>query len=333
MDTISEHPAESPSSTFHQVVEIVDTYDGYGELLKRAEGLDPIATAVVYPTGEASLIGPIEAAKENLIIPILVGPADTIRRVAAQHNIDLADYRIEDVADPHEAAAHGVELVRRGEAEALMKGNIHTDELLSEVVRSSAGLRTGRRLSHGFVMDIPTYSKALIVTDGAINIAPTLMEKRDICQNAIDLAHAIGIEQPKVAILSAVETINDKIPSTVDAAALCKMADRGQITGGVLDGPLALDNAISMEAARTKKIVSEVAGDADILLVPDLESGNILAKQLVFLAQADAAGIVLGARVPIILTSRSDSARTRTASCAVALQLAHARRQGKGSLA
>jgi phosphotransacetylase len=256
-----------------------------------------------------------------------VGPAAKIREVAAANGIDLGATRIVDAAHSHESAAKAVELVRKGEAELLMKGSLHTDELLGAVVARDTGLRTSRRLSHAFVMDVPTYHKVLIVTDGAINIAPTLEDKVDICQNAIDLAVSLGVARPKVAILGAVETVTSKMPATIDAAALCKMAERGQITNGVLDGPLAFDNAISKEAAKIKGIQSEVAGDPDILLAPDLEAGNILAKQLSFLANADSAGIVLGARVPIILTSRADSVRSRIASCAVAVLAAHARRK------
>jgi phosphate acetyltransferase/phosphate butyryltransferase len=309
---------------------IEDTFDGYGILMAASLGKDPIATAIAYPCDEVSLSGPLDAARQNLVTPILVGPADRIRTLAAQHGLDIDGLRIVDVEDSENAAYKAVELVRVGEAEAVMKGSLHSDELLKAVVDKQRGLRTSRRMSHVFVMDVPTYPKPLLVTDGALNIAPNLMTKRDICQNAIDLAHALGIELPKVAILAAVETINPEMPATLDAAALCKMADRGQITGAVLDGPLAFDNAISLEAARTKKIASDVAGQADILVVPDLEAGNILAKQLTFLAKADAAGIVLGARVPVILTSRADSVRTRLASCAVAVLLAAARRQRLG---
>ena len=273
--------------------------------------------------------GAIEAARLGLIAPILIGPAAKIAAVAASLGVALDGYQVVDVAHSHAAAAKSVELVREGRAELLMKGSLHTDELMGAVVARD-GLRTARRISHVFVMDVPTYHKVLIVTDGAINIAPTLEDKADICQNAIDLAVSLGVERPKVAILAAVETVTSKMPATIDAAALCKMAERGQITGAVLDGPLAFDNAISRDAARTKGIHSEVAGDPDILLVPDLESGNILAKQLTFLANADSAGLVLGARVPIILTSRADSVRSRIASCAVAVLAAHARRQTLG---
>jgi phosphotransacetylase len=260
-----------------------------------------------------------------LITPILVGPAAKIREVAKTGGIELGSVPIIDAPHSHAAAAKAVELVRKGEAQLLMKGSLHSDELLGAVVARETGLRTGRRLSHVFIMDVPTYHKVLVVTDAAINIAPTLEDKVDICQNAIDLAIALGVKRPKVAILAAVETVTSKMPATIDAAALCKMSQRGQITGGMLDGPLAFDNAISAEAAKTKGISSEVAGDPDILLVPDLEAGNILAKQLSFLANADSAGIVLGARVPIILTSRADSVRSRIASCAVAMLAVHAR--------
>jgi phosphate acetyltransferase len=307
-------------------------HDAYERLLARCAGLEPISTTVAYPCEKTALAGAVEAAEAKLLVPILVGPAKKIREVAEGAGLDISAYPIEDVAEAPKAAARAVELVRQGKAEALMKGSLHTDELLGAVVSSATGLRTGRRLSHAFVMAVPTYHKPLIVTDAAINIAPTLDEKRDICQNAIDLARSLGRDKPKVAILSAVETVTTKIPSTIDAAALCKMAERGQITGGILDGPLAMDNAISPEAARTKGITSPVAGDPDILLAPDLEAANILAKQLMFLANAAGAGIALGARVPIILTSRADSVLTRMASCAVAVLVAHARRAGKVSV-
>ena len=296
-------------------------YRVYPALIERCATIDPIATAIAHPCDESSLRGACEAAEAGLIAPILVGPEARIRAVAGQCGVDLAPYRLDDAPHSHAAAAQAVALVRAGEAQALMKGSLHTDELMAEVVRKDTGLRTERRISHAFIMDVPTYPKALVVTDAAINIFPDLETKVDIVQNAIDMAHAFGREMPKVAILSAVETVTPKIPSTVDAAALCKMAERGQITGGLLDGPLAFDNAISKEAAEIKGIRSEVAGDADVLLVPDLEAGNILAKQLSFLANADAAGIVLGARVPIILTSRADSVRARMASCAIAALL------------
>ena len=299
----------------------------YELLLERCRSLKPIPTAVAHPCEETALAGAIEAGAHGLIAPILVGPAAKIEEIAKKGGIDLGKARIVDAPHSHAAAAKAVELVRTGEAELLMKGSLHTDELLSAVVARETGLRTGRRISHVFIMDVPTYHKVLIVTDAAINIAPTLDDKVDICQNAIDLARSLGLTNPKVAILAAVETVNSKMQSTIDAAALCKMADRKQITGGVFDGPLAFDNAISKEAARVKGIQSEVAGDPDILLVPDLEAGNMLAKQLTFLANADSAGLVLGARVPIILTSRADGVRARIASCGVAMLDAHARRQ------
>jgi phosphate acetyltransferase len=298
----------------------------YERLLARCKDVPSIFTAVAHPCDDSSLLAVVEAARAGIIEPILCGPADRIRRVAKDLSIDVERYEIVDVPHSHAAAARAVELVRTGRAEVLMKGSLHTDELMGEVVKRETGLRSDRRVSHVFVMDVPTYHKPLMITDAAVNIFPTLDDKRDIVQNAIDLAHALGIAQPKVAILSAVETVNAKIPSTIEAAALCKMADRGQITGGVLDGPLAFDNAISAEAARIKHITSSVAGDADILVVPDLEAGNMLAKNLTFMARADAAGIVLGARAPIILTSRADNERTRMASCAVAALYAHARR-------
>jgi phosphate acetyltransferase len=299
----------------------------YERALTKCRHLDPVPTAVAHPCDESSLAGAFEAAAQGLITPILVGPANKIRDVANRHRLDLGKTRIVDAAHSHDAAAKAVELVRLGEAELLMKGSLHSDELLGAVVARETGLRTARRISHVFIMDVPTYHKVLLVTDAAINISPTLEDKVDICQNAIDLAVALGIATPKVAILAAVETVTSKMPATIDAAALCKMADRGQITRGLLDGPLAFDNAISKEAAQIKGIRSDVAGDPDILLAPDLEAGNILAKQLTFLANADCAGIVLGARVPIILTSRADSVRSRSASCAVAMLAAHARRQ------
>jgi phosphotransacetylase len=299
----------------------------YEKLLERCRGLDPIPTAVAYPCEETALAGAIDAAKDGLITPILVGPAKRIAEVAKAGGIAVGKTRVVDVPSSHEAAAKAVELVRTGDAELVMKGSLHSDEILGAVIARETGLRTGRRLSHVFLMDVPTYHKVLIVTDGAINITPVLEDKVDICQNAIDLARSFGVEQPKVAILAAVETVNSKMPATLDAAALCKMAERGQIKGGLLDGPLAFDNAISRGAAKTKKIKSEVAGDPDILLAPDLEAGNMLAKQLSFLANADSAGLVLGAKVPVILTSRADSLRARIASTAVAVLLAHARRK------
>jgi phosphotransacetylase len=296
-------------------------------MMERCQGLAPIPTAVAYPCEETALAGAIDAGVQGLIVPILVGPAATIADIAKAKGIDLGTVDIVDVAGSKAAAAKAVELVRQGRAELLMKGSLHSDEILAAVIARETGLRTGRRLSHVFLMDVPTYHKALIVTDAAINIAPTLEDKVDICQNAIDLARAFGVERPKVAILAAVETVNSKMPATLDAAALCKMAERGQITGGILDGPLAFDNAISKDAAKMKGITSDVAGDPDILLAPDLEAGNMMAKMLSFLANADSAGLVLGARVPVILTSRADSLRSRIASCAVAVLAAHARRR------
>ena len=306
--------------------------DRYLELLKMCDGLPPLSCAVVHPCSADALRGAIDAAARNLITPILVGPEKKIRAIAAQEGIELANHRLVPADHSHHAAELAVGLVRTGEAQMLMKGSLHTDELLSEVLRKDAGLRTERRLSHCFLIAVPTYARPIMVTDAAINILPTLEEKRDIVQNAIELAHAVGIAQPKVALLSAVETVTVKIPSTLDAAALCKMAERGQITGGILDGPLAFDNAIDEEAARTKGIVSPVAGKADILVVPDLEAGNILAKQLTFMANAEAAGIVVGVRAPIVLTSRADNARTRLASCAVAVLFAEAQRKGAALL-
>src|SRR5215831_4369787 len=298
----------------------------YQQLIARCQGLAPVRTAVAHPCSDAALAAAVEAANLRLIEAILVGPEKKIRGAAAAGRLNIEKLHIVDQPHSHAAADKAVELVRRGEAELLMKGSLHTDELMAAVVARETGLRTARRISHVFIMDVPTYHKTLIVTDAAINIFPTLEDKVDIVQNAIDLARSLGLERPKVAILSAVETVNPKIPSTVDAAALCKMADRGQITGGILDGPLAFDNVISEEAARIKNIVSPVAGKADILLVPDLEAGNILAKQLQYLAGADAAGIVLGTRVPIVLTSRADTVRTRLVSTAVMKLVAHARR-------
>jgi len=303
----------------------------YELLLASCRRLDPVRTAVAHPCEETALAGAVEAAGKGLISPIFVGPEGKIRDVAARAGLNLGPYPIVDAPHSHAAAASAVKLIRDGQAEILMKGSLHTDELLGAVVSKEGGLRTSRRISHVFLMDVPTYHKVLIVTDGAINIAPTLEEKADICRNAIDLARSLDIARPKVAILAAVETVTSKMPATVDAAALCKMAERGQIEGGLLDGPLAFDNAISAEAAAIKGIRSEVAGDPDILLAPDLEAGNILAKQLSFLANADSAGLVLGARVPIILTSRADTVRARIASCGVAMRVAHARRAALGA--
>jgi len=298
----------------------------YEELLERCGRLEAVATAVVHPCEGTALSGAIEAAEKGLIVPILVGPRAKIEATADVLGIDVRHFQIVDAPHSHASAVKAVELLREGKAELLMKGSLHTDELMAAVVSREGGLRTARRISHVFVMDVPTYHKVLIVTDGAINIAPTLEDKVDICQNAVDLAISLGRQRPKVAILAAVETVTSKMPATIDAAALCKMAERGQITGAVLDGPLAFDNAISKDAAETKHIHSEVAGDPDILVAPDLEAGNILAKQLSFLANADSAGLVLGARVPIILTSRADSVRSRIASCAIAMLAVHARR-------
>jgi phosphate acetyltransferase len=286
---------------------------------------------VVHPCDTPSLAGAIMAAEKGLIAPVLVGPPARIRTIAADAGLQIAGLPLVETPHSHASAEQAVALVREGGAAALMKGSLHTDELMGAVVAKEGGLRTGRRLSHVFVMDVPTYAKLLLVTDAAVNILPTLEDKADIVANAIDLAHALGVTRPKVAILSAVETVTGRIPSTIEAAALCKMADRGQIQGGLLDGPLAFDNAINLEAARTKGIVSEVAGDADILLVPDLEAGNMLAKTLTFLGGADAGGVVMGARVPVILTSRADSVEARLASCAIA-RLDAAARAAKAGL-
>ena len=302
----------------------------YQRLIEHCRTLPATTVAVAHPCDETSLSGAMEAAKLGLIQPLLVGPRAKIEAVAREHGIDLAGASIVDVEHSHAAADRAVELVREGKAEALMKGSLHTDELMGAVVRRDTGLRTSRRVSHCFVMDVPSYSETLIVTDAAVNIAPTLKDKVDIIQNAIDLAHALHMEEVRVAILSAMETVNPDVPSTIEAAALCKMADRGQITGAILDGPLALDNAINLESVAIKKITSPVAGRANVLVVPDLEAGNMLAKSLSFMAGADAAGIVLGARVPIILTSRADSVMTRMASCAVASMVAQARREKAG---
>jgi len=299
----------------------------YERLIARAKQVPPATTIVVHPCDETSLRGAVEAAELGIIIPVLVGPRSKIAAVAAANGLDIGRFEIVDVAHSEEAAARAVQLIHEAKGELLMKGSLHTDELMRAVASSKTGLRTARRISHVFVMDVPTYAETLFITDAAINIFPDLDAKRDIVQNAIDLWTQVGLGTPRVAILSAVETVTSQIPSTIEAAALCKMADRGQITGGLLDGPLAFDNAIDPEAARIKGIKSEVAGRAQILVVPDLEAGNMLAKNLSFLAKADAAGIVLGARVPIILTSRADSVRTRMASCAVAVLYADARRR------
>ena len=294
----------------------------YERLIEMTRGLDPIRTAVVHPVDTPSLLGAVEAARAKLIVPVLVGPEPKIRAAAAQAELDLTPYEIVPTGHSDAAAAQAVAMARAGKVEALMKGALHTDELMHAVVDSDHGLRTARRMSHVFAIDAPGYPRPLFITDAAINIYPTLADKRDIVQNAIELAQALGIVQPRVAILSAVETVTESIRSTLDAAALCKMADRGQITGGILDGPLAFDSAVSEEAAKTKGIVSPIAGRADIFIVPDLEAGNMLAKQLEYLAEAQVAGIVLGARVPIILTSRADKTLTRLGSCAIALLVA-----------
>ncbi|HUJ00991.1 MAG TPA: bifunctional enoyl-CoA hydratase/phosphate acetyltransferase [Usitatibacter sp.] len=305
------------------------THHVFRKLIERAASLEAIRVAVCHPCSDVAMLGAAEAAREGLIEPVLVGPPARMRLAAKRARVAIERYRIEATPHSHASAARAVELCRTGECEALMKGSLHTDELMHEIMLSDRGLRTGRRVSHVYILDVPTYPRTLLVTDAAINIYPTLDDKVDIVQNAIDLAHVLGIARPKVAILSAVETVTAKIASTIDAAALCKMADRGQISGGIVDGPLAFDNAVSLRAAKIKHIDSPVAGSADVLVVPDLESGNMLAKQLEYLADAQAAGIVLGARVPIILTSRSDSAKTRLASCAVAVLVAHARRKGR----
>jgi phosphate acetyltransferase len=302
-------------------------HEKYERLIKYCRTLPPTPTAVAHPCDEASLRGAVDAARMGLIAPILVGPRARIERLARECKLDISRLPIVDAPFSHASAEKAVDLVREGKVEALMKGSLHTDELMAAVVRRDAGMRTARRISHCFVMDVPGHAETLIVSDAAVNIAPTMEEKVDIIQNAIDLAHALHFKQVRVAILSAMETVNPKVPSTVEAGALCKMADRGQITGAILDGPLALDNAISLESVRIKKIDSPVAGRANVLIVPDLEAGNMLAKSLSFLAGADAAGIVLGARVPIILTSRADSELTRLASCAVAALVANARRE------
>ena len=298
----------------------------YDRLIARAKTVTPAQTIVVHPCDDSSLRGPVEAAELGIIKPILVGPADKIEKVATERGIEIDDFQIVDAPHSDAAAERAVELIHEGKGELLMKGSLHTDELMRAVTNSKTGLRTARRISHVFIMDVPTYPETLFVTDAAINIFPDLDAKRDIIQNAVDLFTQVGLGVPRVAILSAVETVTSKIPSTIDAAALCKMADRGQITGAILDGPLAFDNAISLEAVKIKGIKSPVAGKAQILVVPDLEAGNMLAKNLIFLSKADSAGLVLGARVPIVLTSRADSVRSRMASCAAAVLYAAARR-------
>ena len=299
----------------------------YDRLIAEAKRTAAAKAIVVHPCDETSLRGAVEAAAMGLISATLVGPAAKINNVAREHNLDIGKCEVVDVGHSDAAASKAVELIRAGQGELLMKGSLHTDELMRPVTASATGLRTERRISHVFIMDVPTYPETLFITDAAINIFPDLDAKRDIVQNAIDLFTQIGLGKPRVAILSAVETVTTKIPSTIDAAALCKMADRGQITGAILDGPLAFDNAIDPEAARIKGIHSPVAGRAQILVVPDLEAGNMLAKNLVYLSKADSAGLVLGARVPIVLTSRADSVRSRMASCAAAVLYAAARRK------
>jgi len=306
---------------------VATRHEKHEHLIAAAQKQAAIKVAVAHPCDESSMRGVGEAMRLRLIEPILVGPVERIRRAAEQVSLDIGGVELVDAQHSHASAAKAVELVRAGKAEALMKGSLHTDELMGAVVSGATGIRTERRISHCFIMDVPGHPDPLIITDAAVNIAPDLDAKVDIIQNAIDLAHAMGAEQVRVAILSAMETVTTKVPSTIEAAALCKMAERGQITGAVLDGPLALDNAINPEAAAIKKIASPVAGRANILVVPDLEAGNMLAKSLSFLAKADAAGIVLGARVPVILTSRADSLISRLASCAVAVMVAAARRK------
>ncbi|MBF0153757.1 MAG: bifunctional enoyl-CoA hydratase/phosphate acetyltransferase [Magnetococcales bacterium] len=303
----------------------LDNYWRYDHLIKTCAPVDPITTAVVHPCDVESILSLVQAAQENLIDPILIGPERKIREAAEKARMDISPYRLISVTHSNDAAEKAVEMARAGQAEAIMKGSLHTDELMAEVVKKDVGLRTGRRVSHVFLMDIPNFPRPLLITDAAVNITPNLWTKRDICQNAINLAIDMGINNPRVAVLSAVETINPDMPSTIEAAALSKMADRGQIVGGLVDGPFGYDNAINAEAAATKGVKGPVAGNADILLVPNLEAGNILAKQLTFFANAEGAGIVLGAKVPIILTSRSDKAHTRLASCAVAVRVVEAR--------
>jgi phosphate acetyltransferase len=299
----------------------------YDRLIQKAKEVPAATTIVVHPCDETSLRGATEAAEAGLIVPILVGPEAKIKAAARDNGLDISRYAIVPAKHSDEAAAKGVELIRESKGELLMKGSLHTDELMRQVTSGATGLRTGRRISHVFIMDVPTHDETLFITDAAINIFPDLDTKRDIIQNAVDLFTQVGLGTPRVAILSAVETVTSKIPSTIEAAALCKMAERGQITGAILDGPLAFDNAVDAAAAKIKGIDSPVAGRAQILVVPDLEAGNMLAKNLTFLAKADAAGLVVGARVPIILTSRADSVRARMASCAAAVLYAHARRQ------
>ena len=306
----------------------------YDRLIAAAKAVPPTPTIVVHPCDETSLRGVVDSAAAGIIRPVLVGPEKKIRETASKHDLNISGFEIVDATHSEASAAKGVELIHAAKGEMLMKGSLHTDELMRAVTAKAGGLRTSRRISHVFVMDVPAYAETIFVTDAAINIFPDLAAKQDIIQNAIDLYNQAGFgKTPRVAILSAVETVTAMIPSTIEAAALCKMADRGQITGGLLDGPLAFDNAIDMDAARIKGIKSEVAGRAQILVVPDLESGNMLAKNLSYFAKADSAGIVLGARVPVVLTSRADSARARMASCAVAGLYAHARRQNAPTVA
>ena len=319
---------DSEIGTLAAIGPVADAPDSkYDRLIARAREVPPAATVVVHPCDETSLRGAIDAAEAGIIKPILVGPAGKIADTARQFGMDISRCEVVDAPHSDAAAARGVQLIHEGRGELLMKGSLHTDDLMRQVTSGTKGLRTERRISHVFVMDVPTYAETLFITDAAINIFPDLDAKRDIVQNAVDLFTSVGLGKPRVAILSAVETVTSKIPSTIDAAALCKMADRGQITGGLLDGPLALDNAISPEAAKIKGITGPVAGHADILVVPDLEAGNVLAKSLAFMMEADSAGVVLGARVPITLTSRADSVESRLASCAVAALVAHSRRE------
>src|SRR5262245_2057196 len=314
MADVASKPAATPHAKYDRLIAIATKHP-------------PIATAVIHPCDAVSLESAVEAARLGLLKPILVAPQARVKDVAARSGLDIGAFEIVGSQHSHDSAAKGVELVREGRVEALMKGSLHTDELMGAVVARDGGIRTARRISHCFVMDVPSHPDALVISDAAVNIAPTLEDKIDIVQNAIDLAHAMGVPEVRVAILSAMESVNPKVPSTVEAAALCKMADRGQITGALLDGPLALDNAISPEAARIKQIASPVAGRANVLIMPDLEAANMLVKSLSMLAKADCAGIIMGARVPIILTSRADSVLTRMASCAVASLVAQVRRQ------
>jgi phosphate acetyltransferase len=310
VDPLLQHPAD---------------YHVFHKFIQRCKGLPAITTAVVWPMTEVAMCGAVEAANEGLIEPTLIGPEEEMKVLAGKAGLDISSYPILHAETETQAAQLGVSICRSGAAQAMMKGSLHTDEMMKAAMQRDNGLRTSRRISHVFIMDTPAYERTLLITDAAINITPELEDKIDIVQNSIDLAHALGIPEPKVALLSAVETVNPKIKSTLDAAALCKMADRGQITGGILDGPLAFDTAVSQKAASIKKLVSPVTGQADILVVPDLESGNMLAKQLEYLGGAQLAGIVLGARVPAILTSRADSAATRLTSCAVAVLLHYAK--------